>query len=79
MKVLLRSNRELRKLGYEITHVSDCGGFMRFRRVGGGVEIGLWTDIQHEPHEVVDFDTIPKTTVDMFPDAFKEVQKTKDL
>jgi hypothetical protein len=74
MKVLLKSNEDLIKAGFEITHVSDCGSYMRFRKKDGGVEMGMWTNIQHEPHLVVDYDTIRKEDIDLFPDAFIEVQ-----
>ena len=39
MIVKLKSSKELIKLGYEITHLSDDGMWMRFKKVGGGMEV----------------------------------------
>ncbi len=67
--VRLKSSKELLKLGYTISHVSDDGEFMRFGK--GGTELGLWSSAQHEPQMVVNCGVIHENAVKMFPDAFE--------
>lgn len=72
-KVKLKSDKELLKLGYDIPFVSDDGEFMHLKKKGGGITLGLWRSIQHDPHVVVDYDTVHVNQINLFPDAWEEV------
>lgn len=73
MKVLLKSYKELMKLGFSIDHVSDDGEFMRFSK--GGVSVGLWTNHQYEPHLVVNYPTVHENLIKLWPEAWTTVEE----
>ena len=73
MKVRFKNLKELGRAGIDVVHLSDDGEYIRFRKgPNGNPVIGMW--VPRGPLTVVDFETVDKNVVDMFPEAFEVIE-----